>query len=487
MRKMKPIIKTKSILASLLVSVLFLASSCEEYDFGDTNVNPAQTGTPLPNALLTSALWSVSGYETQTAPSLYVQYLSETQYPETSLYAVGPVSWGEYTGVLQNLNTIINYNTDADTKTKAADYGSNANQIAVARILKAHVFSKVTDKWGDVPYSEALNGNTFPSYDTQESIYKDILKELTEAENGFDNGAMPSGDILLNGDKAKWKKLANSLRMIYSLRLSKRYPGAGDYAATQFNAALNDSDGYIASNADNILYAHLDNNNFANRWYSLFLTRADYTISDVMIDKLVAKDDPRLDVYANKNTNGAYVGLPYGYTRDQLIAWTANNQYSLMGDAITGQTSDSYFITSSYIALTRAEAAELGWTTEVAATLYAKGIEDSWRQRGVYDAVDFAAYLADPQNAYAGNVAEKIGDQKWISLFPDGFEMWADWRRTGYPVLTPTPNFLNDNGNIPLRYNYPSNESDLNSENYEAAVARLANGDNDDSPVWWDN
>ena len=88
MRKMKPIIKTKSIVASLLVSVLFLASSCEEYDFGDTNVNPKQTGTPLPNALLTSALWSVSGYETQTTPSLYVQYLSETQYPETSLYAV---------------------------------------------------------------------------------------------------------------------------------------------------------------------------------------------------------------------------------------------------------------------------------------------------------------------------------------------------------------------------------------------------------------
>tara|TARA_R110000823_G_scaffold295431_4_gene415096 strand:+ start:339022 stop:340503 length:1482 start_codon:yes stop_codon:yes gene_type:complete len=493
MRKMKSTIKTKSIIASLLVSVLFLANSCEEYDFGDININPGQTVTPLPPALLTKAIWAVTSYEVSTRQSLYVQYLSETQYPETSLYSIGPGGWGEYTGTgsttggLQNLNTIINYNSDAETKEAAADHGSNANQIAVARILKAYIFSKVSDRFGDIPYSESLNGNTFPVYDSQESIYKDILKELTEAENGFDAGAMPSGDILLNGNKADWKRLANSLRMVLSLRLSKRYPGAGDYAATQFNAALNDADGYIDSNDDNIEFPHTTLTTYANGWFRLFQTRADFSPSNVLVDDLIARNDPRLPVYINKTEGGDYKGLPYGFTRPQLITWTATNQYSLMGDDLRQLQSPSYFLTSSYISLTRAEAAQLGWTSEVAATLYTKGIQDSWEQYDVFDAAAFATYMADPQNAYAGNMLEQIGDQKWLSLFPNGSEMYSDWRRTGYPVLTPTPNATNESGEIPIRDPYPSNESDLNSENYEAAVARLASGDNDQSPVWWDN
>lgn len=484
---MKPIIKSKSIIASFLASVLLLTYSCNEYDFGDTNINPAAAEFPLPSALLTSAIWSISGYERSTTTSLYVQYLSETQYPETSLYATGPVNWGDYTGALQNLNTIIKINSDDETKEGATDYGSNANQIAVARILKAYLFSKVADQYGDIPYSEALNGEETPIYDSQESVYQSILTELKEAENQFDGGSMPAGDILLGGDKAQWKRLANSMRLVLSLRLSKRYPGAGDFAATEFNSALNDSDGIIDDNDNNVMYTHIADNNWANRWWSLFFSREDFAPSDVLVDDLKARNDPRLAVFVNKATNGEYVGLPYGYTRDQLINWTANNVFSRMGDNIRAQTSPSYMMTASYINLTRAEAAELGWTGENAAQLYLDGIQASWEQHGVFDQAAFTAYIADPQNVYAGNELEQIGNQKWLSLYPDGFEMWCDWRRTGFPALTPTPNYVNETGIIPLRYNYPSTEQTLNEENYQSAVSRLANGDKDNSPVWWDN
>ena len=139
-------------------------------------------------------------------------------------------------------------------KSAAAANGSNANQIAIARILKAYFFQFITDRWGDVPYSQALKGseNFSPAFDKQQDIYKDLFKEWKEAAAQFDGGNTVVGDILLNGNAARWKKFANSLRLIAALRISKADPVKGK---AEFNAAM--TDGVLTSNADNVQYKFL--------------------------------------------------------------------------------------------------------------------------------------------------------------------------------------------------------------------------------------
>src|SRR5688572_17528592 len=187
----------KSFLALALVSVL--AGGCEKIkDFGDTNVNPNGTATPSTAALLTNVQAGLGG--AQTNGGLYAQQFSETQYTDVSLYAVPKLNFdGIYAGALMDLQNIININTADDTKGNAAKFGSNVNQIAIARILKAYIFWTITDRWGDIPYFNALKGeeNLMPAYDKQELIYKDLVKELTEAKNQLDpNTAGVTGDVI---------------------------------------------------------------------------------------------------------------------------------------------------------------------------------------------------------------------------------------------------------------------------------------------------
>src|SRR5690606_39754774 len=126
-----------------------------------------------------SDLWG-NAYTTNGA--LYAQYMSETQYTEASRYAVPTINWtGTYTGPLLDLQNTIDYNSNAETAAAAAVNGSNANQIATARILKAYIYWVLTDSYGDIPYFEALKGDGALAYDNQSEIYPDLIKELKEA------------------------------------------------------------------------------------------------------------------------------------------------------------------------------------------------------------------------------------------------------------------------------------------------------------------
>nr|MBC7612505.1 SusD/RagB family nutrient-binding outer membrane lipoprotein [Pseudopedobacter sp.] len=485
------ILKNNIIITFLAGATLF--ASCSS-DFGDLNTSPNGAKVPVTSALLTNGIVVISssatftGREFLTNPMLYVQYFSQTQYPDESQYSLAAANWGPYySGVLEDFQKIIDVNKDPATKDFAANSGSTNNQIAVARILKAYVYGRVTDILGDIPYSEALQGNPSPKYDTQESIYKDLIKELTEAVAQFDNGATVKGDILFNGSNAKWQKFANSLRMSFALRLSKQYPGASEYAATQFKAALNDSHGYVSTNADNVYYTHLEDNNFRNPFATLFDGRADYAPSAFFINKLKDFNDPRLPVYATPITNGSYKGIPYGLKRDVLLQWELDNpEWSLMGKALQTKTAKNYIISANMMLLARAEAAQKGWTTEVAATLYNDAVKAGWEQYGVFDATAYATYITDPKTAFATNPLTQIGIQRWIGFYPNnGFEAWAAWRRTGVPALTPSAYAVNESKQIVRRYLYPSNEFTLNGDNLQQAITRQG-PDKDNTRVWWD-
>jgi len=485
----------KSIYITTIALVLVLMFGCKKLeDFGNTNTNPAATNNPITAALLTNVLSGTGA--TWAGPGLYCQFFSETQYPDFSCYSTNSASpMGTYSGLLYDLQNIIITNTDAKTKDVAALNGANENQIAIARILKAYWFWTITDRWGDVPYFGALKGDPNVRFTPQDSIYKDLIKELTESVAQFTSGGAPiKGDIVYNGDITKWQRLANSMRMLMALRLSKVYPTASDYAATQFKAALADPAGSIDNNAYNFTLTY-PGSNFKNPFYSMYDGRKDYGESATMTALVTSLgNDPRQAVFgATVNGAASSLGVPYGRVRSYIDPWCgANPTYCyVLAPSVRQQTSPLPIIKASSVLLARAEAADRGWTTETANTntLYQAGITASFTQWGL--AAPSAAFLAATGVALTSGFGtnanfQAIANQQYLAFYPDGLQGWSNWRRTNYPALTPAPDATNSPKVIPRRYMYGTTDYSLAKVATEAAVAKMANGDKMDSKVWWD-
>jgi len=467
---------------------LLMISSCKKLnDFGDTNLNPNSPTVPVPSALLTNVL-SVIGSNvwgnaiTQTA-GLYAQYMSETQYTDASRYTDPNLAWDNYyAGPMYDLQNIINYNTDAATKDIAQLYGSNANQIATARILLDYYFMVLTDTYGDLPYSQALKNNATAAFDKQQDVYPALINDLKAAVAQFDAGAVAQGDIVYAGNVAKWKKFANSLRAILSLRMSKINPTLGK---AEFAAAV--AAGVITANADNFTIAYPGGNyrNPVNNYY-VIIQRFDYAVSKTLTDTLSFLADPRILKFGNTTK-----GFPYGLSRNDAIAWSnANPDYANLllytSNSTTAQTFPFHVIASGQVWLARAEAAKLGWTAEDPNVDYNSGIAQSMEQWGV-SAAAAAIYTAQPSVMLNGvNDLQKIGWQRWISHYPDGNQGWAEFRRTGYPRLVGAPGAGKQ---IPRRMPYGPNDPLYNPTNWEVAATGYTVGgvkDSQDARIWWD-
>ena len=464
-------------------------------DFGSTNVSPNASTTPLTSGLLTNSLISIGGTTASTLPGLYAQYFSETLYTDASRYSVQDINWsndlagnGDAGAGMIDLVNIIKINTDPKTAPTAALQGSNNNQIAIARIIKAYRFSILTDRYGDMPYFEALTEKTQPVFDSQQAIYTDLFKELTQAVAQFDNGSAVQGDILFNGDVTKWKKFANSWRFILAVRISK---ADAALAGVQAKAALASDGGVLSSNADNIGITYPGNSaGFSNPWLSI---AGDFNVCTTIANLVTTTLDDRRFAYG-KAVGGVLTGVPPGLPRQDAIDYTsapANSNHSLILDDIyRDKVGTVYVLTYADMALARAEAAELGLilggVTE-ANTQYSAGIAASWQRWSQNNAANLATYQArtDVSLAAAGSRMNKINLQRWLSFYPNGQQGWSEWRRTGIPALTPSPSPVNTSGQIPVRYIYPTSEYGLNLANITAAVAGLSKGDTQDTKVWW--
>ncbi len=483
---MKLNIKT-NLLAAFFAAAMVGSSSCDKVDFGDTNINPNQTTEPITSALLTNAL-SAIGNRTfdaggvSTIAGLYGQYFTETQYTETSRYAKTTNAWdGFYSGVLYDLQNIINYNTDPATAPKAVVNGSNANQIAVARILKAYNFWQLTDLWGDLPYFEALKGQGRIAYDPQEAVYKDLMKELKEAVDQFDGGLAPKGDILYNGNVAAWKRFANSVRLLMALRISKADAATGK---AEFTSALAHPAGVIDDNSENALLVY-PGGNYLNPFYNYYnvTKRDDFGVTTSLLNRLNSTGDLR-----NTRFGTSTVGFPYGLTRDNAVNFASGNTNfaRLMNPSIATATSPIPVITAAHVYLARAEAALLTWTGENIEEMYEKGIEASWLEYGINNAGSLQNYLDNAEvNLGTGEALKKIATQQWIAFYPNGWQAWSVYRKTGFPVIAPAPGLTA----IPRRLAYGPLEPQLNPDNYKVAAARYnANGVDDSqfARVWWD-
>ncbi|MBC5994785.1 SusD/RagB family nutrient-binding outer membrane lipoprotein [Pontibacter cellulosilyticus] len=480
----------------LFIALVFAIVACDPSDFEDTNVDPRRVTEAPTRTLLTFSLqqlpftvWNtpirnVAGYSTVHL-NFYSQYLSEGPYPAASLYNVRNLSWTSwYTGPLYNLQTIINLNKEDNKLADQAGNGSKNNQVAVARILKAYYFWFLTDNYGDIPYFDALKGNEVlqPKYDKQQDIYNDLFKELTEAVAMINEGeAGVTGDILMNGDMAAWKRFANTARLFMALRIMKVNPAK---AQTEMAAALNA--GVIESNAQNVTFDFIgsDPHNW-NPWYENYSNdnRNDYAISERLGNYMIDTKDPRVFVYGEV-LNGEVKPLPYGSSAAKNIPGI----YSRIGSALQDAGASAPIFTYAQVLFAKAEALNRGFSVPgsgTAATLYTDGIKASWQFWGVYNEAKFNEFIAQPEIAYtATNGLQKIITQKWVHQYQNGFEAWTDWRRTGYPVLTAAPDAVDARG-IPRRMGYPSNARALNQAGYDEVVKRQG-ADHNYTRMWWD-
>ena len=462
----------------LLLAATVLVSSCKKFD-GSLNVDPNRPTKASGTQLIANAELFLPDMSSSPFGVHYPQHLSNTSFTDNSRYTTinfNFYSW--YTGPLMNLETVL-------TSTLDANEGPVVNQVAVAKILKAYFFWFMTDRWGDIPYSEALKSknNFTPKYDKQQDIYNALFTLLDEANAAIITGNIKN-DIMYAGDMTKWKKLGNTIHLLMALRLSKIDPVKG---ALEFNKAL--TNGIMTANTDNFAYPHLADPANENFWYTQMnrMGRLWYAVSKPMVDYMKPLDDPRLPVFANKNAAGNYVGLDYGLPGSTTVV-IAN--YSLLGDKLRLQTAPVYLVTYAEALFARAEAAKLGWIPggdATAQTNYDLAIEQSVRQWNSNDISGLPLFKSHVEVQYNSATAiQQIASQRWVHLFLHGYEAWAEWRRTGFPLLVAAPGANGDK--IPRREGYPVQELANNTANYNAAVAAFPYGGTDglNTRVWWD-
>ena len=449
----------------------------------DINQNPNGPTNVPPPAIVSNAIQNVVGTVDGVTSlnirggGLWVQFYSEIQYRDEDKYIVRSGTsggWGFYNGPLEDFQRIINEGVATSTP----------NWEAVGRIMKSYVFGVMTEAMGDLPYSEALKGDSVlaPKYDAQKDIYTGLFADLGKASQIIDPAGIgfSGGDILYGGDMAKWKKFANSLRLRLAVHLSN---ADATKAAAEAQAAV--SAGVFESNADNAKLLYLAVSPNRNPIYNDARGRDDYGLSKTFVDSLTSWHDPRLPVFAqpNKDAPPTYRGLPNGLNDGE------GDPLSLISriGAYWRETPNAplALLTYSEVLFLRAEAAQRGWVPGNAASLYAGAIRASMEQYGIATA-DIDAYLADPRVVYnPATGLTQIAYQKWVSLFMQGMEAWTEVRRTGVPAIVPGPHAVL--AAMPQRLPYDDNELVLNKANVDAAVAvqHLGASNNLTKPLWF--
>lgn len=504
------------LLSALTASVLVTA--CNPADFGDINKDPNNPSTAFTNYLFTSACTYVPYFVLGSATNGYDPWQQEWPgyFSESKNNQYGPLATtSTYSGVsniylyaLRNLNQIIEMNTDDEQKSgsNVLAFGSNNNQIAVAKTLSAYYYMSITDIVGPIVFTEAFQGKTednwTPKYDAQDKVYEGLDAMLKEAYAQFNakEDLDGSADVLYHGDIAKWKKFNASLRMLLAIKMSDVDPTNGK---ARFAAAY--ADGGMTAKGDSFMYTYDDLTwNRLYYWVSPDYSGAGFNAvpNKFIVDQMKAFKDNRMFKYFDiegyrgarpadkfpRDSYDSFYGVPFGLATNEAVnAWVTvccSINYDLLGMSATVPV-----IPTARILLTEAEAAYRGWIDADPKALYEAGIAASFEQWGAEGA---EAYVASDLVAYKGGDAglEQIALQRWIaSYMSDGVEAWADWRRLDIPHLPVGPGaFDSGNKHYPYRLGfYADTDVKYNNANYLEAVKLLRGGeDNTSSRLWWD-
>jgi hypothetical protein len=508
---MKRIINIKFLTA---LAVLFVvASSCTK-DFETINTDPNNPSTELaaPDMLLTNIIESATdrtydiflGHE---MGNCWVQHMAKVQYTDEDRYIYRPdvvsAAWSSF---------YASSGMDVATLYKVAVARENDNYAGVAMVMKVYITSLLTDMFGDVPYSEAWRagvadgGIVNPVYDTQESIYRDIVKKLDTANMLLTvDGKEIGGDILFDGDILKWKKFANSMRMRLLLRMSAK---DAPYVTAELTKMVGSPATYpvFESNDDNaqlVYLGDLPNNNPINENRK---TRDDHRVSKTVIDKMWTFNsyvDYRVVVYANL-ANGDFVGMPNGLTSSKALAYLGNGltSTSKLGSYFTAAEAPGVLMSYTELQFILSEGVQRGLITgapKTAQEYYEEGIYGSYNQYAediTYYSIGYgfapdgttidelaADYIATDGAWDSENPLKQIATEKWLAMFEQGLQSRFEWVRTGYPVLVAGEDAANG-GVVPVRFPYPTVEYATNPTNVKAAAA-IQGTDDLDTRIWW--
>lgn len=484
-------------------TALFVNSSCTK-DFERINTPPTSVTTVDPALLLSRILRDGTFQESGELPNnkfgSWVQHWAGGSVVPVSRYFEGPENliWNQHFQLLRNIVQIKQELSGLENDP------AGRSKLAIAEIYEVFLYQRLTDLFGDIPFSEITQNsasiNRTPKFDKQEDIYPALVQRLDQSLAKLTAGDASYGtsDFFYGGNIDKWKKFGNSLKLRIGMRMRYANPNLAQQTVT---AALSSSFGLLASNADNAAVATFNNAQPENQNPMLrqFTTgSADLRyLANTLVNQLKTYDDPRLPLLAHPVTVGGvttYQGIGVALTDKQLVDLIRTNYSTANRNTWFSQTFapiPSYALTYADVCFYKAEAALLGWgaNTSQAHGMFVDGVK--------------AALALPPYNintvpaSYEQNVLsfanlndsqkmEKIGTQKWIHLFGRNMEAFAEWRRTGFPQLTPGPNPGSTNGQIPRRGIYSSEEAELNQANYKEAVGRMSNGDSFLSKVWWD-
>lgn len=482
---------------SLAFSVILLNACTSGFDELNTNPSIVTKEVMKPEMLLTSVLKN-SIFEVHGSGSIH-EWAGYYSNPATA--PLSNRNWADpfmahYRNYVLNISEAVRLSEREPLR---------ANQHAIARIWRVWVFHQLTDAYGDIPYfqsgldvEDAVNA---PAYDSQESIYQDLLSELkvTAAMLSDDPNMISYGaaDILFQGNVEKWRRFANSLRLRLAMRVRYASPDLAKehileviseplIDSNEFNAALT-TEGEGAANVNN-------RNPFYNRSISNTVPLyASLTTSE----NLLERNDPRLEIYitpAPEPQDGAlWRGRPLAVDLEQEEGWSGSGYYAQEHIASVG----SYFLKPVYrimvlnaaeVSFLRAEAALAGFTSEDSEALLKDGVRKSLEYYNV-NSTQIEAYLKSDFLTLDGSEEEQLEEiivQKWLANYYQGNESWAEYRRTGYPLIW-VGKQSNDTGQtIPRRMTYPDDEYFKNEANVRSAVERMGNGDSYASRVWWD-
>lgn len=489
----------------------FFFTSCEfDKGFEEMNVNPnaaAQIGVANK---LTKVQTDISGgrYENWRNSLIYnstiVQHHAENNWWAGDTYNRNDdwsfAQWNEaYGKMVKGVQDIIHQlETEGDT-------GTN---MGMTRIMRVFIFHRVTDLYGDIPYSEAgqgyINGILKPKYDSQQDVYMDMLKELEEAVAQISgDSSLGSADVIFGGSAAKWKAFGNSMMLRLAMRLT-----AADAATAQAWAVKAIGNGTMTSN-DHIASVKQGDGSSGRRngHGEVFLVDKGSRISTSFMSRMTG--DPRKTRLFMRNSDKSQVetdllGMKNGLKNDPYTDLDGNaipaagntGKYAMISTALQSLTAPMVLQTYAEVELLKAEAAIRGWISSSDKDHYEAGVTAAMKMLNpIYGTTDIAdsditTFLAGP-GAYkaGGTVAERweqVMDQYWIATYLNEYEAYSNWRRSGFPNITATrhPNSYT-NGQFMIRMIYPTGESGSNAENYAAAVANQG-ADTYLTPLWWD-
>lgn len=513
----------KKIFRNILLAFLIILTVRCDKGLEEININRANPTAVDPAALLNNAIVNLS-YSTRSVifDMGIVQQLvtpnggvlAGANFNQDSRDAgTGGAIWTLY---YQN---VIKYTHDVIVQTKSVPGRSNLYNMA--RIIQAYAFMILTDEYGSIPFTDAGAGYTdlilFPKYENQQDIYPKLLQEFTEASAALSTNAAAGSetqDILYAGNVAKWKKFGYSLLLRAGMRLSKV-----DQTKAQATVQAAFTGGVITDNADNGYIRH--DNNFTQPIGNMLngSEAANFYLVKAFVDTLKSNNDPRLSAIAIRykgatsgngqtvavgTTNPAdQIGMPMGYdngtigaraTADGLASFYDYSQ--LDRRRMAKPSAPIFLVTAAQTNLLLAEARFRGWiTTGTAAQYFADGIRAHMDQMATYDAGSAVSGAARDVYVTAhpllvGKELEQINTQYWIASFLNCPEAFANFRRSGYPALTPNPYGQPNNPDVPngtfiRRLTYPTSELSVNTANVNAAIAAMG-PDKLSTRLWWD-